>query len=310
MMGALRGRDFLSVCDLSAREALQTLELAAQVKKNPGDFATALTGRVMVMLFEKPSLRTRVTFETGMKTLGGSVVSLAHDMVRMGEREPVRDVARNLERWVQAIISRTFKHSTLEELADAASIPIVNALSDLEHPCQAFADFQTIRESFGDSKITVTYVGDGNNVCHSLMLLGAMLGYEFRVAAPEGYRPDEEITRRAEKLGEESGAAVRIGSDPREMAEGAHVLYTDVWTSMGQEEETKERLAAFQGYQVNSDLVDAASRDVRILHCLPAHRGEEITDDVIESPASVVFDQAENRLHSQKALLLGILGEG
>jgi ornithine carbamoyltransferase len=310
MMGTLRGRDFLSVCDLTSREAFQTLELAAQVKKTPGDFARALAGQVVVLLFEKPSLRTRVTFETGMMTLGGSVVSLAHDMVRMGEREPVRDVARNLERWVQAVVSRTFKHSTLQELADGASIPIVNALSDLEHPCQAFADFQTIRESFGDSKVTIAYVGDGNNVCHSLMLLGAMLGYEVRVAAPDGYQPNDEIAQRAEKIGKESGSVIRIGSDPREMADGAHVLYTDVWTSMGQEEETKERLAAFQGYQIDSDLVGAASRDVRILHCLPAHRGEEITDEVIESPASVVFDQAENRLHSQKALLLEILAEG
>jgi len=310
MIGGLSGRDFLSACDLNPEEALGILDLAARVKENPSEYSEALTGQVLVLLFEKPSLRTRVTFETGMLTLGGKVVSLAHDMVRMGDREPVGDVGRNLERWVQAIVSRTFKHRTLEELAEAASIPVINALSDQEHPCQAFADFQTIREQFGDSKPAITYIGDGNNVCHSLLLLGAMLGYEVRVASPEGYLPENRIAERAEALAGENGGTIRIGSDPKEMAQGAQVLYTDVWTSMGQEEEAEKRLDAFRGFQVNANLLGVASAGARVMHCLPAHRGEEISSEVLESPASIVFDQAENRLHAQKALLLGVLGKG
>ena len=243
-----------------------------------------------------------------MARLGGMVIYLAPEQVRMGDREPVGDVARNLERWVQVIVARTFKHETLEELARGASIPVINALSDREHPCQAFADFQTIREHFGDSKIAIAYVGDGNNVCHSLMLLGAMLGYEIRVACPEGYAPSEEATRQAGDLAASSGGKVLIGSDPRETARGADVLYTDVWTSMGQETEARERLEVFKDFQINRELLAVACPEAKVMHCLPAHRGEEIAAEVIDSPASILFDQAENRLHSQKALLLEILG--
>jgi ornithine carbamoyltransferase len=226
----------------------------------------------------------------------------------MGEREAACDVARNLERWVHLLVARTFSHGTVEELAREASIPVINALSDREHPCQALADFQTIREYFGDSQVVVTFVGDGNNVCHSLLLLGGMLGHEVRVACPAGYEPRPEITQMARKLAESSGGTIQVGHDPGEMAEGAHILYTDVWTSMGQEGEMEKRLRDFRGYQVNGRLVGAASPDVRVMHCLPAHRGEEISPEVFDSPAAILYDQAENRLHSQKALMLKILG--
>lgn len=308
MNPSIQGRDFLTVCDLTRKEAEQVLALASEVKINPSRFSRALSGQVMVMIFEKPSLRTRVTFEAGISSLGGTAIYLAPDQIRMGQREPTSDVAKNLERWVQVIVARTFEHSTLEELARHARIPVINALSDRTHPCQAFADFQTIREVFGETPVAIAYVGDGNNVCHSLMLLGAMLGYEVRVATPQGYEPNSEFVEQAKRLAEQSGGKVTLGNDPKTLVKDAQVLYTDVWTSMGQEEEAKERLKSFSGFQVNTELVEAAGSDVKIMHCLPAHRGEEITEEVMESPGSILLDQAENRLHAQKALLLGILG--
>lgn len=227
----------------------------------------------------------------------------------MGDREPDFDVARNLTRWVQIIVARTYSHQTLLDLAREATIPVINALSDWEHPCQALADFQTIRECFGESKVTITFVGDGNNVCHSLLLLGSMLGYQMRVACPKGYEPNPEIVRHAETLAESSGGIVVIGHDPCALAEKAQVLYTDVWTSMGQEKEHDNRMRDFRGFQLNHQLLGLAAPEARVMHCLPAHRGEEITDEIIESGASVLYDQAENRLHSQKALLLRLSGE-
>jgi ornithine carbamoyltransferase len=217
-------------------------------------------------------------------------------------------VAKNLERWVQVIVARTFEHRTLEELASHGKTPVINALSDWEHPCQALADLLTIREHFQESRIKITYVGDGNNVCHSLMLLGTLLGYEVRIAVPHGYEPHPDIVRKSQEFAGASGGGLVIDQDIKALAEGAHILYTDVWTSMGQEEEERERLKAFEGFQVDSDLVSLADPEVRIMHCLPAHRGEEITGEVVDGPRSVVFDQAENRLHAQKALLLRILG--
>ncbi|NUN98096.1 MAG: ornithine carbamoyltransferase [Candidatus Omnitrophica bacterium] len=306
--GPWKGRDFLSILDLDREDALALLELADRVKRAPAEFSGALATKVAVLLFEKPSLRTRVTFEVGMTSLGGSAIYLARDQVGMGEREPACDVARNLDRWVHAIVARTYSHATIEELAREAEIPTINALSDREHPCEALADFQTIRECFGEEAVTLTYVGDGNNVCHSLLLLGGMLGYEVRVACPLGYEPAEDITREAERLAAESGGRIVVGHDPRELARGARVLYTDVWTSMGQEEETQRRRADFSGFQVNQGLLSLAAKGARVMHCLPAHRGEEISAEVMESPAAVLYDQAENRLHSQKALLLRILG--
>jgi ornithine carbamoyltransferase len=307
MSPGLLGKSVLSILDLGREEALATLRLAERVKFAPQEFHQALTGQVMVMIFEKPSLRTRVSFESGMVTLGGSVIYLAHDQVRMGDREPVEDVARNLERMVHVIVGRTFAHKTLEVLAETGSIPVINALSDREHPCQALADFQTIRENFREDRIALTYVGDGNNVCHSLMLLGTLLGYQVRIANPCGFEPDAELVEKARGFAQESGGSLALGHDPRELAEGSQILYTDVWTSMGQESEEGKRMTAFAGFQINSQLVGLASPEVRVMHCLPAHRGQEITDEVLESPAAVIFDQAENRLHSQKALLLEIL---
>ncbi|MCA9410517.1 MAG: ornithine carbamoyltransferase [Candidatus Omnitrophica bacterium] len=304
----MEGRDILSINDLSVKEASSLLMLAEDVKRNPKTYGTALAGEVMVLIFEKPSLRTRVTFETGMASLGGTGIYLAPDQVRMGEREPVRDVAKNLERWVQVIVARTFEHKTLEELALHGKTPVINALSDLEHPCQALADLLTIREHFESEKVTVSYVGDGNNVCHSLMLLGTMLGYEIHVASPVGYEPHADIIEQSQKYAVDSGGKLVLGSDPKELTRGAHVLYTDVWTSMGQEDEQRERLQAFEGFQVGSELLSLADPEAIVMHCLPAHRGEEISSEVVDGPRSVVFDQAENRLHAQKSLLLRILG--
>jgi ornithine carbamoyltransferase len=308
MANSMEGRDVLSVRDLSKKEAESLLLLAEDVKRNPKTYGSALAGEVMVLIFEKPSLRTRVTFEAGMASLGGTGIYLAPDQVRMGEREPVRDVAKNLERWVQVIVARTFEHRTLEELAEHGKTPVINALSDLEHPCQALADILTVREHFPSSQVTITYVGDGNNVCHSLMLLGTMLGYEIRIATPSGYEPRKEIVEKSLQYASESGGKLEVGQDLKALTEGAHVLYTDVWTSMGQEQEQPERLKAFEGFQINERLVALADPDVYIMHCLPAHRGEEISGDVADGPRSVIFDQAENRLHAQKALLLRILG--
>ncbi len=304
----LKGRDLLSILDLNREEAEEILYLANRVKRAPGDFKQALSGQVMAMLFEKPSLRTRVTFESGMFSLGGTAIYLSQDQVGMGNRESDCDVARNLTRWVQVIVARTFSHKTIVELAREATIPVVNALSDWEHPCQALADFQTIRECFGDRKVTITFVGDGNNVCHSLVLLGTMLGYQMRVACPPGYEPDAGILRKASEFADVSGGSVEMGHNPRELVKGTHIVYTDVWTSMGQEKEREKRLRDFQGFQVNMDLMRLADPEAHMMHCLPAHRGEEISAEVMDSAQGIHYDQAENRLHSQKALLLQLLG--
>jgi ornithine carbamoyltransferase len=304
----LKGRDLLSIEDLSRAEAEEILSLAAKLKKTPRTYATALSGQVMAMLFEKPSLRTRVTFESGMFSLGGLAIYLSQDQVGMGNREADCDVARNLARWVQVIVARTFSHQTLIELAQEANIPVINALSDWEHPCQALADFQTIRETFGKERIVLTFIGDGNNVCHSLMLLAGLLGYPLRVACPAGYEPAPHIQQKTLELVKESGGSIVIGNDPCEMAREAQILYTDAWTSMGQEKEKDQRLHDFQGYQVNRELLSLAAPNARIMHCLPAHRGEEITSEMMDSPQGIHYDQAENRLHAQKALLLKILG--
>lgn len=307
MSTSLKGKSILSIADMNRDQIESVLELAAQVKTNPERYSNSLSGRVMVMLFEKPSLRTRVTFESGIASMGGTGIYLAPDTIQMGAREPVRDVARNLSRWVSVIVARTFLHTTLEELKQEATIPVVNALSDWEHPCQALADFQTVRECFGQTPITFTFVGDGNNVCHSLLLAGAMLGYTMRVACPPGYSPNTELTKQAELIAEQYGGRIQISHDLPEMVKDAQVIYTDVWTSMGQEAEKVQRLQAFEAYQVNQQLIDLASSDVRVMHCLPAHREEEITNEVLEGPHSVVYDQAENRLHAQKSLLLHLL---
>ena len=294
--------------DLSGDELRALLELAAEVKASPADFAHVLEGRYGSMLFEKPSLRTRVTFELAMKQLGGDAVFQDHRGEKIGEREPARDMARNLDRWFDVIIARTFSQDTVETLAEWSAIPVVNALTGRFHPCQAMADYLTLSERFGDLRgKRVTYVGDGNNVCHSLMLSGALLGVNVVVAGPAGYEPEDEIVTQAREIAESNGATLTLTTDYREGVRDAIGVYTDVWTSMGWEQETQERRIAFSDYRVDDEMMDIAGKDAVFMHCLPALRGEEVTDAVIESKRSVVFDQAENRLHAQKALLLMLL---
>ena len=294
--------------DLSGDELRSLLRLAVDLKTSPADYASTLAGRYASMLFEKPSLRTRVTFELAMKQLGGDAVFQDHRGEKIGEREPARDMARNLDRWFDVIIARTYSQDTVETLAEWSSKPVVNALTGRFHPCQAMADYLTLHERFGDlTGLKVTYVGDGNNVCHSLMLSGALLGVNVVVAVPEGYEPEEEIVEQAREIAEANGATVTLTTNYREGVKGAVGVYTDVWTSMGWEQETQERRIAFADYQVDDEMMNLAGPEAVFMHCLPALRGEEVTDAVIESDRSVVFDQAENRLHAQKALLLMLL---
>jgi ornithine carbamoyltransferase len=286
--------------DLTLAELNAVLSLAAEVKKQPAQYANALAGHCASLLFEKPSLRTRLTFEVAMKQLGGgSVLSTGP----IGGREPVKDVARNLERWTQMIVARTFSQQTVEELAAWASVPVINALSDRFHPCQALADMLTLKERWGEWKgRKLAYVGDGNNVAHSLLLTCSRLGIDCVIVTPPGFEPEETIVAQARRFATDS--AIAVTNDAAEGLDGADAVYTDVWASMGQEQEAAERARMFAAYQVNAALFALARADALFLHCLPAHRDEEVTDDVIELPRSAVFDQAENRLHAQKALLL------
>jgi len=306
----LRGRDFVSMDDLSPEEVRFVLDTAVDLKRRAkaGDRPALLTGRVLAMIFEKPSLRTRVTFEVGMWELGGHAVYLAPQDVQLGARESVPDVARNLERWVGGIMARTFAHRTVQTLAEYARIPVINGLSDLEHPCQILGDLLTIRERFGHlDGLRVAWVGDGNNVCHSLLLGAAKVGMHVAVATPARYAPDPAIVARAREIAPASGSRIEVGTDAKAAARGADVIYTDVWVSMGQEAEREAKIKAFSGYQVNGALTAQAAARAVVMHCLPAHRGEEITGEVLDGPQSVVLDQAENRLHAQKALLSLIL---
>jgi ornithine carbamoyltransferase len=303
----LHGRHLMSVADLSPQDVQRVVDMALQMKN--GRSVSILGGKTLALLFEKPSLRTRVSFDVAMQQLGGHALYLSPAEVGLGEREPVADVARVLSRYVDAIAARTFKHETVEELARWADVPVVNALSDGEHPCQALADLLTIYEKKGRWRgLVLSFVGDGNNVARSLMLGSAMVGMDFRIASPQGYRLSRPLVDRAESLAAASGATVVCVESPQEAVRGADVVYTDVWASMGQEKEQTERRQAFSGYQVNGELLALASPDAIVMHDLPAHRGEEIADEVIEGPQSVVFDQAENRLHVQKAVLALILG--
>lgn len=300
--------DLVTDFDLTGCDLKLIFDLAKRVKSAPGDYARALAGKQLALIFEKPSLRTRVTFEVGMTSMGGFVTYLDHSKPRLGERESIKDVARNLDRWVDGIVARTYSHHAVEELAENASIPVINALTDLLHPCQAIGDFFTLEEKFGDLKrMTLAFVGDGNNVCHSLMLTGAKLGVTVRAATPSGFEPRKEIVEAARTAGEETGARIELYRDPLEAVAGAQAVYTDVWASMGQEFAAHLRTQVFAPYQVNENLMNAASSGAAFLHCLPAHRGQEVTDAVIDSPRSLVYDQAENRLHVQKALLLLLL---
>jgi len=306
----LRGHDFVSMDDLSPEEVLRVLDTATDLKRRAkaGDRPVLLAGRVLAMIFEKPSLRTRVTFEVGMWELGGHAVYLAPQDVQLGARESVPDVARNLERWVGGIMARTFAHRTVQTLAEHARIPVINGLSDLEHPCQTLGDLLTIRERFGHlDGLRVAWVGDGNNVCHSLLLGAAKVGMHVAVATPARYAPDPAIVARAREIAPASGSRIEMGTDAKAAARGADVIYTDVWVSMGQEAEREAKIKVFSGYQVNGALTAQAAARAVVMHCLPAHRGEEITSEVLDGPQSIVFEQAENRLHAQKALLSLIL---
>jgi ornithine carbamoyltransferase len=309
---SLRGRDLLSVADFSADEVGRVfdraVELKAEFRASRRHAEPALAGRTIAMLFQRPSLRTRVTFEAGMNQLGGQAIYLPEDAI-MGARESVRDVARNLDRFVDAIVARTGPHAVVAEVAAQASIPVINALTLREHPCQALADVFTLRERFGRlDGLVVAFVGDGNNVYHSLALLGAAFGMEIRLAHPPGYGPSPAIVARAEEIATVTGGRLTFGHEPANVVRGAAVVYTDSWTSMGQEAETEERRDAFARYRVDSALLDAAGAEAVAMHCLPAHRGEEITSDVMDGPRSIIWEQSENRLHVQKALLVEVLG--
>ena len=305
---SLKG-DLLTGVEWSAAQVQDFLRLAADVKTHPERYRGTLDGKSLVLIFEKPSLRTRVTFEVAVAQLGGFSTFLDHTSSRLGQREPVRDIARNLERWVQGIIARVFAQETLEDLARNATIPVINALSDKYHPCQALADFFTLEERFGGLRgLKLAYVGDGNNMCHSLLMAAAQTGAHMRVAAPEGYKPDPSIVTHAERIAYGTGGQIEILTSPQDAVRGVQAIYTDVWASMGQESESAKREAAFSAYQVNEQLFALAAPDAVFLHCLPAHRGLEVTDAVMDSPRSVVYDQAENRLHVQKAILHSLLG--
>jgi ornithine carbamoyltransferase len=298
-------RNLLADADLTHDDLKLLFDLSEQVKATPGVYAQALRGKQLAMIFEKPSLRTRTTFEVGMTSMGGFAVYLEHTKPRLGEREAIKDIARNLERWVHGIVARTFAHESVLELAANTTIPVINALTDLYHPCQALADYFTLHEKFGDLKgLKLAFVGDGNNVCHSLMIMGAKLGASVHAATPPGYEPKPEVLEAARAFAAETGSTIETFHDPMQAAAGAHAVYTDVWTSMGQEFAAHLRNQVFAPYRVTKNLMAAAEPGALFMHCLPAHRGQEVTDEVIDSPQSVVYDQAENRLHAQKALML------
>lgn len=300
--------DFISIHNLSIYEFNQILELTEQIKTNPQRFQNKLKNKILAMIFQKASLRTRVTFEVGMLQLGGEAIYLSPSDIQMGARETPYDVGKNLERWVDGIMIRTFAHQDVVDLAKACRIPVINALTDLFHPCQAMADFFTIKEKRRDlGNFKLTYVGDGNNVCHSLLLGAAKSGCNITIATPSGYKPNPEILKLAEEDGKETGSRFHFTDEPSEAVKEADAIYTDVWISMGQEQEKEERAEIFAPFQVNKELMAKGKSDAFFMHCLPAHRGEEVTDDVIDSSQSIVYDQAENRLHIQKAIMLLLL---
>jgi ornithine carbamoyltransferase len=302
--------NFISIHDLTLYQFSKILDISREIKDNPHRFRNKLKGKILAMIFQKPSLRTRMTFEVGMLQLGGEAVYLSPSDIQIGTRETVYDMGKNLERWVEAIMIRTFAHQNVIDLAQACHIPVINALTDLLHPCQAMADFFTLKEKRGDlANFKLAYVGDGNNVCHSLLSAAAKAGSKMSVATPPGYEPDSEIRKQAEEDGKETGASFSFSNDPSEAVENADAVYTDTWASMGQEQEKEKRGKIFAPFQVNKSLMAKAKKGVFFMHCLPAHRGEEVTDDVIDSSQSLVYDQAENRLHVQKIIMLSLLGK-
>ena len=301
--------DLVSTRDLGPQGVEAVLHLAELMKSRPSVFQRALAGKQMVMFFEKPSLRTRITFESGIVSLGGTAMFVDQSHSRLDAREKLSDIAHNLERWVDVIVLRTFSHETISGMARHAAIPVINALSDLEHPCQALADYLTLTERFGDLKdITLAYVGDGNNVAHSLLLTCACLGSSMRIATPKGYTCNPQIVADARKIAKQTGAQIEILTDPHAAVAGVDAVYTDAWASMGQEGQAAERAQIFPPYQVNEQLMAEAAPHAVFMHCLPAHRGEEVTDEVMDSENSVIYEQAENRLHVQKSILYLLLG--
>ena len=305
----MAGEDLCSINDLSGAEVRAIMKLGHDVKRNPREYRHALDAKQMVLMFEKASLRTRLSFEAGLNTMGGNAIFVDQTNSPLGERESLADVARNVERWVDAIVLRTYAHDTITEMAAYSRVPVINALSDYEHPCQALADFLTLEDHFGSVKgLNFTYVGDGNNVCHSLMLTGAQLGANVTVATPHNYAPDNKVVALARRIAELNGSDLRLVEDPKAGVENADAIYTDVCVSMGFEHEAMKRAPIFRPYQVNETLMAIAAKDAVFMHCLPAHRGAEVTDAVLDGPQSIVFDQAENRMHAQKALLLLLLG--
>jgi len=300
----LLSNDLLTGAEWSPADTRELLHLTAEIKAKPARYANTLRGKFLALIFEKPSLRTRVTFEVGIQSMGGSVVFLDHTQARLGERESIADVARNLERWVQGIVARVYEQRVLDEMAASASIPVINALSDKFHPCQALADFFTLEEKIGNLRgFKLAYVGDGNNVCHSLIFLAARLGVHLRIATPPNYEPDQDVLQDSKRVAKETRCKIELFNDPREAVAGADAVYTDSWTSMGFEAQQKVRNSVFAPYQVNAALMALASPSAVFMHCLPAHRGAEVTSDVLDSAQSVVLDQSENRMYVQKAIL-------
>lgn len=301
----LEGKDLISVADLSPAEIEGVFATARALKQDRYAYEHVLKNRRLAMIFEKDSLRTRFTFDVGIQELGGSAVFLDHRDARLGSRESIRDMAKNLERWMHLIVARTFKHRAVHELADHCSIPVINGLSDHLHPCQALTDFFTLTEKWGDVRgKRLCFVGDGNNTCHSLINTAAKLGAHITVCSPESYEPNSRVVNEAMKVGQQTGAEITILNDPVEATEGANAIYTDVWASMGQEDEIEERAALFHDYRVDEAMLERAADDALFMHCLPAHRGAEVTAGVIDGPRSIVFDIAENRLHVQKAIMV------
>jgi len=303
-------KDFLSIHDLSLYEFSRVLDLAADLKKRPQKYRRALEGKILAMIFQKPSLRTRMTFEAGMLQLGGEAIYLAPSDIQMGSREGAYDIGKNLERWVDGIMIRTFGHQIAVDLAQSTRIPVINALTDLSHPCQGMADIFTLREHKGTlAGLKLAYVGDGNNVCHSLLLAAARAGMTMAVGTPPGYEPNPRMVQMAREDGQGTGFKAVLTTSPAEAVKDADAVYTDVWASMGQEAEKEKRAKIFAPFQVNAALMSQAKKDAVFMHCLPAHRGEEVTDEVIDSPNSIVYDQAENRLHVQKVILNLLMGK-
>jgi len=301
-------KDLLSIKDLTSEDIGSIFKLASELKKNKRKFSKVLTGKTLVLIFQKPSNRTRVSFEVGMYQLGGNSMYLSPNEINIGVRESIKDVAKTISRYVDGIVLRTFEHKNCLDMGETAAVPVINGLSDYAHPCQALADLFTVKEKLGQlNKVTMAYVGDGNNVCNSLLFAAAKTGMNLNVASPKGYTPVEEVVKYSQGIARETGSKINILEDPVSAVKGANVIYTDVWASMGHEEEIAKRKIIFKDFQINAKLLQDASSEALVMHCLPAHRGEEITDEVMDSESSIVFDQAENRMHVQKAILIKLL---